>query len=40
MFVHGYHGVNLQGCVDCGVVYIPETLRRKIQADFDKEKVK
>ena len=35
MFVHGYRGVRLRGCVDCGTVYISETLRRKIQQSFD-----
>jgi hypothetical protein len=37
MFVHGYRGVHLRGCVDCGTVYIPETLRRRIQESVDKE---
>lgn len=40
MFVHGYRGVSLRGCAECGTVYISETLRRKIQESFDKEKEK
>lgn len=37
MVVRGARGVKLRGCVDCGAVYIPETLRRRLQKSFDKE---
>lgn len=35
-----YGSIHLHACVDCGSVYIPETVRRRLQAKHDKEKSK